>query len=81
VPTFNECSGTLTTLTQALSLRAKHLRTRQQAAGRPLGNGDGASASGSTSTAIAKVATRSACVQGTWVEGTQRERDDGICLT
>jgi hypothetical protein len=31
VPTFNECSGTLTTLTQALSLRAKHLRTRQQA--------------------------------------------------
>ncbi len=71
-----QCSGTLTTLTQALSLCAKHLRTRQQA-GRPLGNGDGAC----TSTAIAKVATRNACVQGTWGGRYARERDDGICLT
>ncbi len=67
-----QCSRTHNTY-PSLSLCAKYLRARQQA----LGNGDGAR----TSTAIAKVATRS-CVRTRHVgEGTARERDDGICLT
>jgi hypothetical protein len=63
VPTFNAPEHT--TPTQAwVSVQNTWEHGNRQAGA--LGNGDGAS--GSTSTAIAKVATRSVCVQGTWVK-------------